>query len=357
MGRLPLIVGLLWAVVGFGQASRPAVEVWDADWVEFGASPSARQADVNGMASEQPGGAYQVRTHRYRQQPERVGPTLNFTYQRAVRGQLPTGNSVICCAGVLFPLNTSFEIAEYVREGKEIRLVLRHSPANEPVLKQPGRATQVQLFAQAEIPVTLEKGDYDFVFTVVGPGAQGREVSAGPVRTTVRIPPPLTDNVDLKALSDEELLREYVARGEACKGTAAYPSDWRYVGADMISYEHPARVRWDRTAREIRRRGSEIIPELMAMLPAEVQRNAGDDSFGKFGFGYDLIDAMGEIGDPRPVPLLVDVLGGKWDSNTWLREIAVRSVQKLTYVRFYGPGDLQSGPPEGCWNQPIELKW
>ena len=73
--------------------------------------------------------------------------------------------------------------------------------------------THVQFFAKAAIPVTLADGEYDLVFTMVeGPE---KKITAGPLRTTVRIPPPPLDAMDLKSLSTAALLREYVARGEA----------------------------------------------------------------------------------------------------------------------------------------------
>ena len=87
----------------------------------------------------------------------RDGHTVEVYEQAAQLAELGAGVQISANgARVLFALGLepALRKAWCDPEGKEIRLVLRQSPADEPALKQPGKATQVQLFARAEIPVT-----------------------------------------------------------------------------------------------------------------------------------------------------------------------------------------------------------
>lgn len=316
---------------------------WDPAWVHLEAWPSARQSDPNAKDVEQPAGAYQTSGWI-------GGDHLIAQYMMAAVGRLPVGRSIACCPGRLYPIRTRFDVVEYALNGNEIRLVIRHVPSDKPAVPWKTNATDVQLFVWAQLPDTLPKGEYRFVFTTVEDAEAGRHVTAGPVETRIVLPPPAIDTTDLTTLSNEQLLQEYVSRGEALKGKICQPADGHAVGMSPTDFMNPPYIRWDNTRREMRRRGAAIIPDLMRMLPTEVQRNPeGSVRYyeAAFGFARDLMEAMAEIGDPRPVPLLVEVLGGKWSSNHPLRRLALDCIERLTYVRFYDIDVLSGEGPLG----------
>jgi hypothetical protein len=125
------------------------------------------------------------------------------------------------------------------------------------------------------------------------------------------------------------LLKEYQAAGEFVR-----PTDQRTYGA--LFPEGAAYERWWRVEWELVRRGPAIVPELMELLKQEVPRNAGADDRGShFGLARPVMELLARIRDPRPAPLLVDVLDGFGGSaNPPLREAALDALAALTYTSF-----------------------
>ena len=73
------------------------------------------------------------------------------------------------------------------------------------------------------------------------------------------------------------------------------------------------------------------------MLKKEAVRNPGDATFAtaKFGFAVNVMRMLAEIGDPRPVPLLVQIMNGmEGKANLAVRREAVATAAALTYVTF-----------------------
>ena len=102
-------------------------------------------------------------------------------------------------------------------------------------------------------------------------------------------------------------------------------------------YHSPPSLAWIATHREIVRRGKRMAPALMKMLETEAVRNPGEVTYvtAKFGFAVDVMRMLGEIGDPRSVPLLVRVIDGMdGKANLPVRLEAMKTAATLTYVAF-----------------------
>ncbi len=143
----------------------------------------------------------------------------------------------------------------------------------------------------------------------------------------------------LAGLSDAQLLDEYVKRGEVLKGSAVEPIDLPLRGraSAAFAYTSPPSLAWEMTHFEIVRRGKQIVPALVKMLETEAVRNPGEATFStaKFGFAVDVMRMLREIGDPRPVSLLVRVMEGMdGKANLPVRWEAMETAAGLTYVTF-----------------------
>jgi hypothetical protein len=140
----------------------------------------------------------------------------------------------------------------------------------------------------------------------------------------------------LAGLSDARLLEEYVKRGEALRGSAVEPIDFQHGRlAWAFSYESPPSRAWGMTHREIVRRGERIVPALMKMLETESVRNPGEATFetARFGFACDVMGMLREIGDPRPLSLLIRVMEGmNGKANVLVRQEAMGTAKWLTHA-------------------------
>jgi hypothetical protein len=137
-------------------------------------------------------------------------------------------------------------------------------------------------------------------------------------------------------MSDRDLLEEYERRGTAMKGTGIGPLDDGSIFQSWVNYQDDRKFSWDRSCEEIVRRGGTMVPLLIDMLKREVPRNVKVHN-GIYGFGFarTLMEMLSEIGDPRPVPLLLDIAAGfNGRANPMLRTVALDSVEKLTFISF-----------------------
>ncbi len=142
----------------------------------------------------------------------------------------------------------------------------------------------------------------------------------------------------LAGLSDPRLLEEYVKRGEALRGSDVEPTDSGFGHTALATwYQSPLCRAWTVTHREIVRRGKQVVPALMKVLETEAVRNPGEADF---GFSRDVMVMLCEIGDPRPVPLLVHVMEGMdGKANVWVRWKAMETATELTHVAFLVNGN------------------
>ena len=136
----------------------------------------------------------------------------------------------------------------------------------------------------------------------------------------------------LARLSDADAAQQYVKRGEALRGSGVEPID-SPTGrvAWSAPYHSPPSLAWITTHREIVRRGVRMVPALMKMLETEAVRNPGEVTYvtAKFGFAVDVMRMLGEIGDPRSVPLLVRVIDGMdGKANLPVRQEATKTAAK-----------------------------
>jgi hypothetical protein len=142
---------------------------------------------------------------------------------------------------------------------------------------------------------------------------------------------PASVAADLNTLSDEQLLARYVETGLAVSVNEGMPSDRTYahmVGTWGLS---------DPVHQEIISRGPKIVPALMEFLKKEVplRRPEVNGSSMRPEFTRDCINIIGEIGDPRPAPLLLEILDG-YDGKATMaqREAANAGLETLTHTTF-----------------------
>jgi hypothetical protein len=79
-----------------------------------------------------------------------------------------------------------------------------------------------------------------------------------------------------------------------------------------------------------------MVPALMKILEVEAVRNPGKPKFmGEFGFAVDVMRMLGQLGDPRPVNLLVRIMEGMdGRANLAVRDFARETMERLTYHTF-----------------------
>jgi hypothetical protein len=256
-----------------------------------------------------------------------------------------------------FELESRFDVIGFGRTGDQIRLVIvmrstggvLPETVKEVVKRKMGLANgavaqvtfadarsaklgKKKVIFSAPFPDDLPKGKYRVAVELRGPDGKVRQQYD---RCLVRGE---EGKNPLVVIDDEQLLKEYVHRGEALRGTGVEPIDYpvRRLAAG-VHYGSPSCQAWDMTHREVVRRGAKIVPPLIRMLEAEAVRNPGDATFSsaKFGFAIDVMRMLGEIGDARPVPLLVrvmDGMGGK--ANLPVRQEAMNTAERLTYMTF-----------------------
>ena len=309
--------------------TRPAIE-WDVRQVRLiGADPFWQDRANPGLYPVSP-----VDVH---------GDPSMYAYASAAAGLLPKGNgAVVGCLGSLYPW-ASFEVVSFGRSGTNIQIVLRyHSPADTAFSRKQKYSGKYAFFS-ARFPYDLPDGHYTVTCTVIGapapPALDGTTKPSAPAPllcTFDLFDPPEAARNPLAHLSDQELLDEYISRGTELKGSGVEPIDGYRLGMAMMLYRQPRYEMWQAARWEIIRRGAPMVPQLVDLLKHEVPRNASatDDAY-VFGFARDLMETLTRIGDPRPAPVLVDILGGySGQANLALRKVALDSLQKLTCVTF-----------------------
>jgi hypothetical protein len=180
-------------------------------------------------------------------------------------------------------------------------------------------------------PENLPPHTYQVVVELQDPA--GRTLERYEKRLIHRAAPP----DPLAALSNEQLLAEYLKRGEALRGSDVEPIDSNLPRiAVFYPYRAPLRVAWTLAHAAIVRRGRAMVGLLTGRLKSEAMRNPPDmtEFNAKFGFAVDLIEMLAEIGDSQAVPPLVRVIGGDDGiASAPIRRAAVDAVERLTYLR------------------------
>jgi hypothetical protein len=273
-----------------------------------------------------------------------------YPYSRAESGKLePDAGAVIGCVGGPYGADVSFVPTSFTQAGNTFRIVLE--ARTEP--KAGGGAPRMVYFA-AYLPTHLPDGKYA-VECVVREKRDAAEPRV--LRCTFDVPSPAAVKskghaAALKAMSAEELVGAYVEAGTALRGTAIGPMDNPPIGRSGFDFDDPRYYAFYRTRREIMQRGAAAVPALIELLRTEVVRNptlGPDDGFG-FGFARNVMELLAQVGDPHPVPLLVEVLDGSGGSaNIYLRAKAMETLERLTLVRF-----IRYKPHHGGYARAIE---
>jgi hypothetical protein len=275
-------------------------------------------------------------------------------------GWMAEGEDGCGVAGLLegeFDMESRLEVAAFGRTGDQIQLVmvLHRSGGALPESMKDYVRRKMRVAEKSRAPVTfadarsVNLGGKRVLFA----GGFPEDLPPGKYRVTVelrdqdgkvkqhyerRLVRGRPQKDPLAGLSDPRLLEEYVKRGEALRGSDVEPTDSGFGHTALATwYESPLCRAWTATHREIVRRGVPIVPGLMKMLETEAVRNPDEatHSTAKFGFAVDVMRMLGEIGDPRPVPLLVRVMEGMdGKANLMVRRKAMTVTEGLTYVTF-----------------------
>ena len=139
---------------------------------------------------------------------------------------------------------------------------------------------------------------------------------------------------DLEKLTDAELIAEYEAAGLAVNGPFEYPPT---DGVIRPSFSIP-NPRLQTAQREIFKRGSQIVPALIAFLEQEVpkEREVNPKFNRPVSFVSDVLQLLETINDPRAAPIALRILEG-WDgkANEQRQYAALDALEKLTYCCFH----------------------
>ena len=132
-------------------------------------------------------------------------------------------------------------------------------------------------------------------------------------------------------LSDDELLKHYEVAGLTLQHGSSAVTDEPFSGpggSGSSAERYLADVRV-----EIVRRGRAIVPELIEFLRNEISRRRprSDSGPARPGFAGDSIDLLVKIRDPRPVKLLVEIVGGL-GGKAFHRRAAFRALERYNCV-------------------------
>lgn len=261
-------------------------------------------------------------------------PRVHFGY--ALGDQTPPGvHSVVGYLGRNYPAAAELVAESFERSGDTIRLVFRCTTAKKAPA-QPPAAGWVMYF-EAPLPADLPDGKYKLAVAIhdLPPGATGRpeyelEFSKPDAKTkhyAERL-------AALERAPLEQWVDHYRAAAAEAKGYAE-PHEGHVTGGtsmdnEMVEYSLVTIVR-----RKMVARGTELTPHLLEGLKQECVRNPEPEPGNPpAGLSRELMRMLVESGDARAAPLLVEIIGGKRDANSFVRAAAVEALERLTFVRF-----------------------
>ena len=264
------------------------------------------------------------------------------SYARAVEGHCRGVAGVVGCLPILYPNDFLFTAASFTRTGTTLNLTLSYHPSGGTFVSPSGR--NLIVFA-APLPTDLPDGHYHLMCNVVRDAADGATpttaLAEAELECDLDLPDPAIarsekDVQSLAAMGDAELLQAYETRGHALKQTQIGPMDDGIICQSAAAYEDDRYYSWQLARAAVLHRGGSMVPLMMEMLRREVPRNHDlQDGLYGFGFARDLMEMLSAIGDPRPVPLLVDVLVGfDGNANPLLRTVAAKALRHLTFISF-----------------------
>ena len=349
---------LLLVVLGVGLVARAAEEAAEVDWGTWRVKLEEREQWARSEANSDPWAKLPAGIGLWRQQSW----TVIADYETGWMAQGDEGYGVTGLLAGEVGLEERLEIRKFGRRGSEIQLIMvvRATGGVLPESVKAGIRRMKGLPEDSRVPVTFDDarsvklrgrkvlfaggfpddlpvGDYRVVVELRDEAGTVEERYEKRLVRRTKAPEPLS------ALTDEQLIREYVRRGEAIRGSVAEPLD-SPVGRVSVghAYESPAHTTWQATHREIVRRGGSIVPAAMALLEAEAVRNPGEATFmdAKFGLAFDVMRMLEEINDPRAVEVLARVMEGmRGKANRMVREQALETATKLSYVAFVIDGN------------------
>lgn len=142
-----------------------------------------------------------------------------------------------------------------------------------------------------------------------------------------------TNTLSVAQLTDAELIKEYETAGLTLAGTGMEPTDEPIA---RIAWPfHNARVQAVKA--EIVRRGSAVVPALIAFLEQEAPKERTDPGHGLvLSFTGDALGLLAQIGDTKGAPIALRILEG-WDGkvNKWEQSAALGALERLTHFCFH----------------------
>lgn len=135
----------------------------------------------------------------------------------------------------------------------------------------------------------------------------------------------------LQALPVAELLQEYEAAGLALEGTNDVPTDEPISRLAMRS-PSPEALRFYAARQEIFRRGTTILPQMMAFAETEALRKRS----GQVAFTTDMLGLLAELRDPRAATAALHILElNENQTRRGARRKALDVLERLTFCAFH----------------------
>jgi hypothetical protein len=145
-----------------------------------------------------------------------------------------------------------------------------------------------------------------------------------------------TNETELAELSDEELLQEYERAGLALAEEGIVISNRHDHLNSLMHSNNTSTRRWLDVKEEVQQRGSEIVPELIALLEIEAPLSRQASGYHQaMSLTAEILELMVAADDPRCVNIMLRILEG-WDGKVTPGEQrnAVYAIERLTRCRF-----------------------
>jgi len=283
---------------------------------------------------------------------------LSGRYQMALAGRWPAGSrEVFGFVGGPYTNESKLEVSKFERSDRNIDIVLRRLDTGG---KGDGYRSWKVLYVSALMPSDLAEGKYSVQCTVQNANGQPDPMTKATPQCDLEVPNPQEAEAKsarekLKELADEELAREFLTAGRALGNSKLAPRETPFGDVPPYEFNDVQYVRFNDIGNEIVRRGGQMIPWVMAMLERQAPASSAARDPHPLGFARSIVDLIVRINDPRPVPLLVDVvegLDGKVIAS--VRANALGALERMTFVTFRRQ-TLNDGRSQWCVEDPRAL--
>ncbi|HEX8523813.1 MAG TPA: hypothetical protein VF669_16270 [Tepidisphaeraceae bacterium] len=263
---------------------------------------------------------------------------ISGRYQMALAGRWPGGSrEAFGFVGGPYPNESNLFVLRFTRTENNIDVVLKRSDRGG---KGDGYRSWKIAYLSALLPADLPDGKYSVQCIVQDEKGQPDPMTRTTAQCDVVQPNPQEAEAksageELAKLADEELVRAYLESGRGMGNAALAPREVPVPDLPAYEYNDVKYLRFMQIGDEIVRRGSGIVPWLMAALERQAPLSAQSRGQYPFGFARVLMDLLVRINDPRPALLLVDLVDGlEGKATVPVRACALDALEKLTMVTF-----------------------